>query len=213
MTTDNADNAIKAFIKTHGIGVTGSIACGKSTVLSIIAELGYACFSADHMARELTSVGEEGWKALKRFVSDDFFLPDGELQRSKLRAALGSSQQMKAQLEEALHPLIHRRFMREVSLLAAQSSYHRPFFYEAALIFEAGAADSFRAVLVVYCETQDQIQRLCDRDHLSQEEASKLIDSQLSQDQKRALGDYEMSTSCDRCILKSRVEDFLAQVC
>ena len=212
MTTDHTDNAIKAFIKTHGIGVTGSIACGKSTVLSIIEDLGYTTFSADRMARELTSVGEEGWKALKRFVSDDFFLPDGELARSKMRAALAGCQQMKAQLEEALHPLIHQRFMHEVSFLVGQSICRQPFFYEAALIFEANSADSFRAVLVVYCDTKDQIQRLCHRDHLSQEAARKLVDSQFNQDQKRALGDYEISTSCDHHTLKSRVEEFLAKV-
>ena len=88
------------------IGLTGGIGCGKSTVAQAFAALGAAVIDTDAISHALTQPAAAGFAAIVRQFGADFVLPQGQLDRAKLRALVFSDVAAKAKLEAILHPLI-----------------------------------------------------------------------------------------------------------
>lgn len=212
---------IRLFIQSYGIGVTGSVACGKTTVMRLLHNKGYSTLYADDFAHQLTQPHQPGWRALRQQIAGEFFRADSTLDRSALAAAFSSSPQLKAEVEGTLHPLIEREFQRavwqimlpwqidecgEAGLGGIDAQLVPYFFYEAALILEAGSAARFKRVVVVSCDEEDQLQRLMLRQQVTAAQAKAWIGLQLSQADKRAQADYVLDSSCDASTLRQRVE-------
>ncbi|MCY4379948.1 MAG: dephospho-CoA kinase [Proteobacteria bacterium] len=206
---------MRQYIKRHGYGITGSIACGKSTVLRMIKKLGYPTFNADHFSHEITKVGQPGWHALKTMFGREYFDRDGELNRAKLRKLLITpklGRQAKKRIEKALHPLIDHELQRSVAKLASSSQPEKIFFYEAALIFEKRIAHRFCEVIVIYANPEDQIQWLSSRDRLSPEDAQLMIAAQMPQEDKKKQATRSISSSCSLAELELRVRQLLEDI-
>lgn len=212
---------VRLFVRSYGIGITGSVACGKTTVMQVLQDQGYITLYADDLAYQLTQPHQPGWKALQQHIPGEFFRADLALDRRALAAALPSSPQLKADLEAALHPLIEQEFQRAVEqiMLAGQlegrlaawqdGARAQPtpyFFYEAALILETGSAGRFKRVVVVSCDEEDQLQRLMLRQQVTEAQAKAWIGLQLSPADKRAQADYVLDSSCDAFTLRQRVD-------
>lgn len=220
-----SQSKIAAFVKSHGVGLTGSVACGKSTVLAILKTKGYATVCADELARQLTQPHQIGWQALKQHLPARFFLTDHTLDRPALAQALASSAELKTLLESILHPLIQERFHQVVFTIMqawqggdaattiksgaqcyADSAY---FFYEAALIFETHSAHKFKSILVVKCDEEHQLKRLMRRNGLTKPAAQQLIAAQMSQHDKCLRADYVMDSLGEPWMLNQRVDEYL----
>lgn len=201
---------ISSVIRSQCVVVTGSISCGKSTVLALIAAKGYQVFDADDFVRQLSLPGEPAYIALKKNLPAQYFLTDGRLNRQALREALWLCDETKDHLERLIHPLVEQRFHHEVAQIidsGGVSSTHPYFFYEASLIFETHVAHRFKKVVVVACEADHQLKRIMSRYELDRSAAQALIDTQMSQSEKKKRADYVLCTSCSAIELQRRVDE------
>lgn len=169
--------------KGRVIGLTGNIACGKSTVARLLGELGVPVVDADAVAREVTSRGAPALEAIVREFGQAVLDESGALDRKAMREVVFKDEARRKKLESILHPAIQAR-SRE--LISQHLKAGKPVVvYEAALLVETGRDREFDGLLVVTCDAETQKERLIERDSgMSAELAEQLAASQLSQDEK-----------------------------
>ncbi|HEX8652951.1 MAG TPA: dephospho-CoA kinase [Pyrinomonadaceae bacterium] len=176
------------------VGLTGSIAVGKTFVASVLAELGCHVLDADKTAREVVAAGTPGLRAVREKFGEEVLLPDGTLDRARLGAIVFTDERARVLLNSILHPFI----------IAAQDDQLRRWAEEdpegiaivdAALMIESGGYKRFDKLIVVHCRPDVQLQRLMERNHLSREEAERRVRSQMSQEEKKSFADYLIDTS------------------
>ncbi|MBQ8619276.1 MAG: dephospho-CoA kinase [Clostridia bacterium] len=173
------------------IGLTGSIACGKSTVSSFLREKGYTVIDADAISHALTAPGGDALPAIRETFGDAVF--DGEvLNRRALGSIVFTSAEKRAQLNAILHPMIISAIEQE---LAAQDTPDSLVIGDVPLLYECSMAHMFDRVWVVSVPREVQLDRICMRDGLSQEEAAKRIDAQMPLKEKCALADAVIDTN------------------
>ncbi len=169
------------------IGLTGGIACGKSTVSSIIAEMEIPTLDADQVAREVVAPGSEGLTEIQRQFGDDICLDNGELNRPKLREIVLADSKKRKLLESITHPRI---FMKMHEWQHTQERLGHPVvLVEAALMVETGSYKLYDAVIVTTCSATLQLSRLMARNQVSQQMAQQWIDSQMPISEKEAIAD------------------------
>jgi len=176
------------------VGLTGSIAVGKSFVLSVLEQLGARTIDADQIAREVVEPGTPGLKALIENFGDGILKADGCLDRSKLGAVVFNDESRRLQLNSILHPFI----------IAGQDEIMRAWEHEspdgiavvdAALMIESGGYRRLDKLIVVHCRPEIQLQRLMSREGLSRDEAERRISSQMPQEEKKKYAHYLIDTS------------------
>ena len=183
------------------IGLTGSIACGKSTVSGYLRELGYFVADADAISRSLTAPGGQALPLLREAFGDGIF--DGDvLSRQRLGSLVFGDAEKRGQLNAILHPLIIRTVHDE---LAAHDAPDTLVFGDVPLLYECGMAHMFDRIFVVSASRETQIARLLARDGLSREDAQRRIDAQMPLERKRALADAVIDSD-------GPIEDTRAQV-
>lgn len=172
------------------IGLTGSIACGKSTVSAYLRELGFFVADADAVSHALTAPGGPALPALRAAFGDGVF--DGEaLDRRALGALVFASEEKRAALNAILHPMI-------ISEIAAQLQENDRtdalVFGDIPLLYECGMEHMFDRIWVVSVPREIQIERLCLRDGLSRKEAVRRIDAQMPLAEKERRADAVIHT-------------------
>jgi len=176
------------------VGLTGSIAVGKSFVLSVLAKLGCHVLDADATAREVVAPGTPGLKAVVDAFGDDILNADGTLDRAKLAAVVFADEAKRMQLNSILHPFIIQaqdEQMREWE----KEDPHGIAVVDAALMIESGGYRRFDKLVVVHCRPEVQLERLMTRDAISREEAEQRMGAQMSQEEKKSHADFLIDTS------------------
>ena len=171
------------------IGITGSIACGKSTVSDYLKEKGYTIIDADKLGHvALTS------EDVKRRLSETFganILVNNEISREVLgKLVFGNDNNLK-KLNNIIHPKIKELILK----LQDDHKDEDLVFLDIALLYEANFVDLVEKVAVVYIDKDVQLERLMTRNSLSKEEALKRIESQMSPQEKASLGDFVINNS------------------
>lgn len=190
------------------IGITGSIACGKSTVSAYLRALGHPVVDADAISRALTAPGGEALPLLREAFGSGVF--DGDcLNRRALGALVFSSDAARAQLNAILHPMIIARTEQELTALDAPD---RLVFGDVPLLYECSMERLFDRVWVVTVPRERQIERLRLRDGLSREQASLRIDAQMPQQEKIARADAVIDTDAPPEQTRLRVDALLEQL-
>jgi len=176
------------------VGLTGSIAVGKSYVSTVLAELGCHVLDSDKIARDLVAPETPGLLALVETFGADILLADGTLDRAKLGALVFADPEKRLLLNSLLHPLV----------FSAQDEALRRWegadptgigIIDAALMIESGGFERFDRLIVVHCHTELQFDRLMRRNNLQREEAERRISAQMSQEEKLLYADYRIDTS------------------
>lgn len=176
------------------IGLTGGIACGKSTVSSMLVRRGALLVDADQIAREVVEPGTPVLASVIERFGADLLLPDGSLHRKKLGERIFGDQEARKALEGLLHPPI-RATMRARMEAYAASDPDKLVVVDVPLLYESKLQGMFEQVMVVYISRELQLQRLMGRDKLTQEQAEKRLASQMPIEEKRALADYIIDNS------------------
>ena len=176
------------------VGLTGSIAVGKSFVSSVFAELGCHVLDADHTAREVVMPGSNGLTSVVEEFGTAVLQPDGTLNRQRVAAIIFEHPEKRLKLNAILHPLIID-LQDKVLEEWAKTDPSGIAIVDAALMIESGGYKRFDKVIVVYCRPEIQIERLMLRSNLSRLEAENRISSQMPQEQKLAFADYSIDTS------------------
>ncbi len=168
-------------------GLTGGIACGKSTAARIFATLGIPIIDADEVARDVVRPGSPGLAAIVEAFGPDVLGRDGALDRKRLGAIVFADEPKRRALEAITHPLI---FMEGRARIAALETTEAPYIlHEAALLVETGGYRAFAGLVVVAAHPEVQLARLMARDGLDEEGARARLAAQLPIDRKVELAD------------------------
>ena len=183
------------------IGLTGGIGCGKSTVAQLFAELGAAVIDTDAISHALTQTGAAGFAEIVRQFGADFVLPQGDLDRAKLRALVFSDAAAKAKLEAILHPMILAQVRAELSACRAPYAL-----IVVPLLFETGHyLPLVQRKLVVDCDETSQVQRTMARSQLSEDAVRAIMAQQLPRQARLAQADDIIRNESDLATLHSAV--------
>ena len=171
------------------IGITGSIACGKSTVSDYLIDKGYTIIDADKLGHVALTSDDVKRKLAEKF--GDEILENNEINREKLgKLVFGNDDNLKI-----LNSIIHPKIKELILKLQEEHKDEDLVFLDIALLYEANFVDLVEKVAVVYVDEGVQLERLMTRNSLSKEEALKRIESQMSPQEKASLGDFVINNS------------------
>ncbi len=176
------------------IGLTGSIAVGKSFVCVCFRELGCHVLDADRTARDVVAVGTDGLDEIVRQFGVGVLQTDGSLDRKMMAAIVFADEEKRLLLNSIIHPRVivaQDEWIKQVE----SSDPTGIAIIDAALMIESGGYKRFDKMIVVWCETAIQLKRLMLRDNLSETDARKRIAAQMPQDEKKRFADYLIDTS------------------
>ncbi len=193
------------------VGLTGSIAVGKSHALSILRELGCHTIDADQIARQVVTPGSSGLKAIVDHFGTEVLSSNGTLDRQKLGAIVFEDEQKRALLNSILHPLIIAAQDEQVRKLE-QDDPKGIVVIDAALMIESGGYRRLDKLIVVHCRPEIQLQRLMKRDGLSRDDAENRIAAQMPQEEKKRFADFLIATSGTFEETRAQVEDVYRQL-
>ncbi|MBR2822984.1 MAG: dephospho-CoA kinase [Clostridia bacterium] len=192
------------------IGVTGGIACGKSTVTAWLKEQpGCRIVDGDVLSRRLTAPGGAALPLIRETFGDRYFLSDGALNRRRLGSLVFSDEAARARLDALMAPLLQAETQREIAL--ARQEGVSLCFLDYPLLFEKGYDRICDTVWCVYLPRELQLQRLMARDQLTEEEALSRMDAVLSSDEKAARSSVVIDNSGSVGDTLSRLPSLLAE--
>lgn len=172
------------------IGLTGNIACGKSLVAKMLAQLGAEVLDADNVVHELMAHDPEIQQRIVEEFGKEILGADGQIDRGKLGAIVFADPVALAKLESILHPPVGERIEK-----AIRESRAPGFVIEAIKLIEAGLYKRCDSVWVVTCRPEQQLERLVRDRGLSPEEASIRIKAQPPAEEKVKFADVVIENS------------------
>lgn len=191
------------------IGITGGIASGKSTVSLYLQELGFTIVDADLASRAVVEPGEEAYHQVVKAFGEDILLTDGNIDRVKLGSIIFNDQEKRLLLNGIVHPAV-RNWMR-VKTEAALASGEETVFMDIPLLFESKLTFMVDKTLLIYVDEQVQLERLMNRNGLSETEALARINSQMPLADKKALADAVIDNNGDINETKRQVKTILSE--
>ena len=189
------------------LGLTGSIATGKSTVAKLFLSAGIPVVDADLGARAVVLPGAPGLADIIEHFGEAYLLSDGTLDRKRLGALIFSDREKRKELDVLLKERINDWIQAEKERYISEG--HKLIVLDIPLLYEGGYEDSCDAVMVVYVPEELQVQRLMSRNHLDADEAARRMQSQLSIEKKKELADFVIDTSGTIEETKKQVNDWL----
>jgi dephospho-CoA kinase len=171
------------------LGLTGSIATGKSFVLKTFEDLGTPVYSADAAVHDL--YGDEAVAPVEALFPG--VAPDGQIDRAELSRRLLADPRRLAALEEVVHPMVHEK-MRQF-LARAQMAGAALVVLEIPLLFETGAEYPFDAVVVTACAPEEQRRRALRRPGMTVEKLEAILARQMPQEEKKKRADFVIDTT------------------
>ena len=188
------------------IGITGSIACGKSTVSDYLIAKGYTIIDADKLGHVALTSDDVKRKLAEKFGNE--ILENNEISREKLgKLVFGNDDNLKI-----LNSIIHPKIKELILKLQEEHKDEDLVFLDIALLYEANFVDLVEKVAVVYVDEDVQLERLMTRNSLSKEEAIKRIESQMSPREKAALGDFVINNSYSKEDTFQQIDEILEKL-
>ena len=188
------------------IGITGSIACGKSTVSNYLKSKGYAVIDADKIGHEALDDDYVKEKLILAFGNE--ILEDNKINRQKLgELVFGNSSNLNV-LNSIIHPEIRKKILEKID----KNNDKELIFIDVALLFEAKFDDLVDKIIVVYVDKNTQLTRLMKRNSISKKEALSRIVSQMSPIEKAKLGDYTVNNNLDVINTYEQVDKVLSEL-
>ena len=190
------------------IGITGGIASGKSAVCDLLS--GYSQIDADLVSREVVAPGTPGLAKIANVFGKRMLLPDGGLDRAKLRNTIAKEEDAQQTLNQILHPLILASIREKLNRLETAGTPVA--LVSAALMIETGSYRNYDKVVLVTAPYTLRLRRLLERDGMDEATARQLMDKQWPDERKRTFADGEIVNDGDMDRLKERTEAAMAQL-
>ncbi len=187
------------------VGLTGSIATGKSTVSRMFAHLGARVLDADLLAREVVMPGQPAYLKIVEEFGHQVVQEDGTLDRKALGAIVFAEPVRRKRLEEITHPAIAARQQRILSVLE-EEALEGIVIWDVALLFETGGLAKMDRVVVVYADPETELARLIARDGMTEADARARIASQMPVAEKAKRAHYVIDNSGDRAHSERQVK-------
>lgn len=196
----------------NAIVITGSIACGKSSVCEILKRENYEIISADEISHLML---EHSKQEILAIFGDQILDENQQINRKKLAKIVFSDAKSLQILEQILHPKIWREIIKKcenLENLISKNTIKSPYFVEIPLYFESKDYGDFRQILVVFSPYKLCLQRLKNRDNLTQNEAIKRINLQIPAKEKCKKATFIIENCGNFDALKDNVKNFLAHI-
>ena len=200
------------------IGLTGGIGMGKTTVSTYLSDqCGVSVLDADVIAREVVVPGSSVLSKIADRYGSTVLLPDGRLDRMRLGNIVFNSLPERHWLEQQIHPLVRDRFEQELQNPKLQSTLLVVLVVP--LLFEARMTDLVNEIWVVFCSSEQQIDRLLNRSindtgirhQLIRSEIQPRIDSQMPIERKIQRADVVLDNSRSENDLFQQIDRALRQ--
>lgn len=185
------------------IGLTGGIATGKSTVGRILRQKGIIVISSDELAHRAMNPGSATYQRIVAEFSPKILTIDGEINRRLLGEIVFKDKVARKKLEQIVHPFVIKGIRESFELYSKQGV--RIAVVEIPLLFEVGWMDLFDQIWVVSSTYESQLQRIHERDGLTEEEAKKRIATQLPLKEKEKRADVVITNDNNLDSLKKQV--------
>ena len=169
------------------VGLTGSVASGKSEVSRAWQRAGVPVVSADELARIAVDPGSAGLDAVVDALGSGILKEDGSLDRARVRSIVFRDDDARRCLENIIHPIVRRH--RETWVQAQQAEGADLIVSEIPLLFESGRAEDFDCVVVVDAPYDTRLSRMIEFRGLSEDEARRVMTAQMDANEKRQLAD------------------------
>ena len=192
------------------VGLTGGIACGKSTVAARMRELGCHVLDADKLAHQLIEPGQPAYEQVVREFGTEILFSDKRVDRARLAAIVFADRAKLAKLNAIVHPCVIAEQERELAALESDEP-GAVAVVEAALLIEAGYHKRLDRLVVVWCRPEQQLERLLARG-LTRTEADQRIAAQLPLDRKRVLADDLIDCSGTLDHTRLQVEELVGRL-
>ena len=183
------------------VAITGGIGCGKSTVVDRFKTHGVPVIDTDIIARQLLDEDTAQKAQTIALFGEDITLTNGDIDRNRLRQRIFSDEEAKQKLQDILHPEIHNRVLQQIQSMDAPYCL-----VVIPLLAESKQVYPQHRVLVIECSEQLQIQRASQRDNCPPDLIKKIITSQASAEQRRAIADDVLTNNSDLATLKKDVD-------
>ena len=193
------------------VGLTGSIAVGKTYVCELLRDAGIHVLDADVTAREVVAAGTRGLAAVVTEFGIDVLTPAGEMDRKKVGEIVFRDDVKRRALNGIIHPLVFEAQDAWIRERNAADPYGIAV-VDAALMIESGGYKRFDKLIVVWCENDIQLQRLMSRDGFDETTAKMRIASQMPQDEKKRFADYLVNTSNGSEDTRRQVEGLITRL-
>ncbi len=190
------------------LGLTGSIAMGKSTTAALFAQEGIPVWDADDVVRKLYGRGGNGVSAIGALVPD--VVIEGAVNRDKLKNALSGNPSLLQKVEAAIHPMVSQDridFIKENVKLDVEMIV-----FDIPLLYETGAEKGLDGVVVVTCPPEVQRQRLSARTGMGAETLAIIVARQMPDAQKRRRADFIIDTSRGIADARDQVQAVIQQI-
>lgn len=197
------------------VGLTGGIASGKSTVSKEIAESGIPVIDADVIARQVVEPGRKAYDQVVAAFREDVAGLVNPSDSSLNRPALGKAVFGKPEKLKILNKIVHQAVKKEIAWLIfkAYVTGNKMVVLDVPLLFESGIHSICGATITVYTEKNTQLKRLLERNpELSEDDAAKRIESQLSNDIRNYRADIVLDNNGTVAQLKENVKSVVAQL-
>ena len=166
------------------IGLSGGIASGKTIVSDEFSSLGADIIDTDIIARELIFPGSETLNKIVSVFGENVLQDDGNLNRKLMRQIIFSEKDKKITLEKIMHPKIQNEV--KLKIQSASGQYQ---IIVVPLLLQSPILDFVDRVLIIDCNEKIQINRLMNRDNISEELAKKMIENQSKREDRLAIAD------------------------
>ncbi|MEJ7423778.1 dephospho-CoA kinase [Staphylococcus warneri] len=190
------------------IGLTGGIASGKSTVSELLTAFGFKVVDADTAAREAVAKGTPGIEKVREVFGDEAIDENGEMDRKYMGELVFNYPGERIKLNEIVHPIV-REIMEEKKQQFLKEGHN--VIMDIPLLYENELQDTVDEVWLVYTSESIQIDRLMERNDLTQEEAKARVYSQISIDKKSRMADHVIDNLGDKLELKQNLERLLSE--
>ena len=187
------------------IGLTGGISSGKSTAAKILKELGLKIIDLDQITHDIMKIGELGYIEIKKEFGEKYIDTKSAIDRKLLRDEIFSSLDLKKRIESILHPIIFETCNEQLN----QLKHEKYLVLVIPLLFETKNYISLiDESLLIDCDLKTQIERVINRDGVSEQLASRIIKNQMSRDEKVLLADKVILNDGNINYLKAQLESY-----
>jgi len=188
------------------VGLTGGIACGKSTVAQMFVRLGGHLIDFDKLAHEVQEPGKPAWRDVVDFFGAEILQTDKRINRNKLAAIVFNQPEKLKRLNTIVHPRIFEEWCRRLEEIKTQNP-HAIIFADVPLLFEGGMQHLFDLTILVMVEPAQQIKRLIARNAICRADAELRLLSQMPIRDKITLADIVIDNQCAIQETQTKVAD------
>ncbi|MGV3028093.1 dephospho-CoA kinase [Streptococcus hyovaginalis] len=194
---------------TMTIGITGSIASGKSTVTNYLRKQGFQVIDADAVVHELQAKGGKLYDVLVDFYGEKILAPNGEIDRQALSEQFFSDKTIRAEVSTLQNTIIRQELLARRDDLLQK---HEVVFMDIPLLFELDYQGQLDQVWLVYLDPAQQLERLMKRNNYTEEQAKQRIAAQLSLEEKKKFTDQVIDNSGELSATYEQLDDLLEEI-